>query len=57
MNIKLISRFAMWVAAAFLYAPTLQAGWTFAMLGDTRGERGSTQTGVSTELNDCPRLA
>jgi len=57
MNIKLIRVPVVWVVAAFLYAPTLQAGWTFAMLGDTRGERGSTQTGVSTELNDCPRLA
>ena len=51
MNIKLIPVPVVWVVAAFLYAPTLQAGWIFAMLGDTRGVRGSTQTGVSTELD------
>jgi hypothetical protein len=32
-------------------APVTQADWSFVMMGDTRGERNTTATGVSTYLN------
>ncbi|MFZ2642503.1 MAG: metallophosphoesterase [Verrucomicrobiia bacterium] len=51
MKTKLITRFVVWVAVSLLSAPALQADWSFAMLGDTRGDRFTTTTGVSPELN------
>jgi hypothetical protein len=39
-----------WVAVS-LGAPALQADWSFVMMGDTRGEGGSTTTGISPYLN------
>jgi DNA repair exonuclease SbcCD nuclease subunit len=36
---------------SLLFVPSLQADWTFAMLGDTRGDGGTTTTGVSPYLN------
>ncbi len=51
MKKKQISRFLMLAAALFLCGPVLKADWTFAMLGDTRGEKSTTTTGVSTNLN------
>ncbi len=51
MKIKLVSRFVVLAAALFLCVPVLKADWTFAMLGDTRGEKSTTTTGVSTNLN------
>ncbi len=50
MNTKLIPRAVVWAAACFLYAPALQPDWSFAMLGDTRGEKSSTTNSVSTYL-------
>jgi len=39
------------VFALFWFTPAARADWSFVMLGDTRGERGSTTTGVSLHLN------
>jgi 3',5'-cyclic AMP phosphodiesterase CpdA len=39
------------MALSLLSAPALQADWSFAMLGDTRGEHSSTTNGVSTHLH------
>lgn len=39
------------VSAFFLCTPLLRADWSFAMLGDTRGEHSSTTNGVSTYLH------
>ena len=50
-NLKLIPKFFVWLAVSLLFAPALQADWTFAILGDTRGVRETTTTGVSTYLN------
>ncbi|MCX6911426.1 MAG: metallophosphoesterase, partial [Verrucomicrobia bacterium] len=51
MNTKLMPRVIACVSALFLCAPLLQADWSFAMLGDTRGEHSSTTNGVSTYLH------
>lgn len=51
MNTKLIPRIVVWVAVLFLSAPALQADWSFAMLGDTRGEKSTTTNGVSAYLH------
>ncbi|MFZ2642140.1 MAG: metallophosphoesterase family protein, partial [Verrucomicrobiia bacterium] len=51
MKAKLITRVVVWVTSSLLYAPALLADWSFAMLGDTRGDRDTTLTGVSLELN------
>jgi len=51
MKIKLLPGFGVWVAASLLFAPALRADWSFAMLGDTRGEYGTTTTGVSAYLD------
>ena len=51
MNLQLIPKFVVWLAVSFLSAPALQADWSFAMLGDSRGDRSNTTTGVSLELN------
>lgn len=48
---KRMPRVAAWAAASLLCASALQADWSLVMLGDTRGERGTTTTGVSLELN------
>ncbi len=50
MKRKRIPRFLVSVTVALLCAPALQADWSFVMLGDTRGARSTTTTGVSTEL-------
>jgi len=50
MNTKPISSVVVWAAAALLWAPALQADWSFVMMGDTKGEGGHTTTGVSEEL-------
>jgi DNA repair exonuclease SbcCD nuclease subunit len=50
MKTKGIPRFVVWLSALFLCAPTLRADWSFAMLGDTRGDP-DTATGVSLYLN------
>ncbi|OHE75731.1 MAG: hypothetical protein A2107_09485 [Verrucomicrobia bacterium GWF2_62_7] len=50
MNTKMVPRFVVWMSVSLLYAPALQADWSFAMLGDTRGEKSSTTNGVSTYL-------
>lgn len=38
------------MAVSLLCAPALEADWSFAMLGDTRGEKSTTTNGVSTHL-------
>ena len=50
MKMKRIPGFQFWMIAAYLFAPTLHADWSFVMLGDTRGIRDMTTTGVSLEL-------
>ena len=50
MNTKLISGIGVCLAMSFLYATSLQADWTFVMMGDTKGDRDKTHTGVSEEL-------
>ncbi len=51
MNTKLIPRISAWPAAAFPQTPALQADWTFAVPGNTRGDRETTITGVTPHLN------
>ncbi len=51
MNTKPISRVVVCVSALLLCAPSLRADWSFAMLGDTRGDRTNTTTGVSPHLH------
>ncbi|MCX6900971.1 MAG: metallophosphoesterase [Verrucomicrobia bacterium] len=51
MNTKLMPRVIICVSAFLLCAPLLRADWSFAMLGDTRGEHSSTTNGVSTYLH------
>jgi predicted MPP superfamily phosphohydrolase len=50
MKTNWIPGFSMWVIASFLSAAALHADWSFVMLGDTRGTRDTTTTGVSLEL-------
>ncbi|MBI5818910.1 MAG: metallophosphoesterase [Verrucomicrobia bacterium] len=50
MNTKWMLGIVAWAAMSLLSASTLGADWSFAMLGDTRGERSSTTNGVSTYL-------
>ena len=50
MNTKLISGLVIWAALSLPYAPALQADWSFVMMGDTKGDRDKTKTGVSEEL-------
>lgn len=50
MNAKLMPRVIICVSALLLCAPLLRADWSFAMLGDTRGEKSTTTNGVSTYL-------
>jgi len=52
MNTKPISSVVVCVSALLLCAPTLRADWSFAMLGDTRGDRSNTTTGVSLWLTN-----
>ncbi|MFA5193054.1 MAG: metallophosphoesterase [Verrucomicrobiia bacterium] len=51
MKTKLITRCVVWLAVSLLSAPALPADWSFAMLGDTRGDRTNTSTGVSPHLH------
>jgi hypothetical protein len=51
MNTKPILRVVVCLSALFLCAPSLRADWSFAMLGDTRGDRTNTSTGVSPHLH------
>ena len=50
MKPRQIVRLLVCVTAAFLCAPAVQADWSFVMLGDTRGDKDTTKTGVSVEL-------
>ena len=50
MKIYWFPGFSMWVIASFLPAAALHADWSFVMLGDTRGTRDTTTTGVSLDL-------
>jgi DNA repair exonuclease SbcCD nuclease subunit len=51
MTMRLMPRVVVWVVGLLLSAPLLRADWSFAMLGDTRGEHSSTTNGVSTHLH------
>ncbi|MCX6899597.1 MAG: metallophosphoesterase [Verrucomicrobia bacterium] len=51
MNTKPIVGVVVCVSMFLLYAPALQADWTFVMMGDTRGDDGTTTTGISPYLN------
>ncbi len=51
MNSRLIPRAVVWMGVLFLSASSLRADWSFALLGDTRGEGATTATGVSPYLN------
>ena len=51
MKMKGIPGFWRWVIAGLLCAPAVHADWSFVMLGDTRGIKDTTATGVSLELS------
>lgn len=46
MNTKWVLGVVVWAIASFLSASALGADWSFAVLGDTRGERSSTTNGL-----------